>query len=148
MRCWLLFALLFLSFPVAGQSPDTSKEEKILPDSASATKGKQDYDPAAAFSAQPIHFTPPPLSLEPSPPRERKRVADRSFLLAALFHVGATIGDIESTQYGLSHGARELNPIYGSHPSRAKQYGITMPVTAGVLGLTFDVPPQRERSSF
>ncbi len=148
MRCWLVFALLFLSFPVAGQSPDTSKEEKVLPDSASATKGKQDYVSEAAFSAQPIHFTPPPLSLEPSPPRERKRVADRSFLLAALFQVGATIGDIESTQYGLSHGARELNPIYGSHPSRAKQYGITMPVTAAVLGLTYHLKRSAPHSRY
>lgn len=147
MRCWFLCALLFLSFPLAGQNPDTSAEQLGLPDSASATKFKAD-GAESAFSVQPIQFAPPPLSLEPGPPRESKRVADRNFFLTALFQVGATIGDIESTQYGLSHGARELNPLYGNHPSRAKQYAITMPITAAVLGWSYRLKRSAPHSKY
>jgi len=75
-------------------------------------------------------------------------VADRNFFLTALFQVGATIGDIESTQYGLSHGARELNPLYGSHPSRAKQYAITMPITAAVLGWSYRLKRSAPHSKY
>jgi hypothetical protein len=144
MRCWLLCAVLFLSFPVTGQNPS---QEGGLPDSASATKFTSDGS-ETAFSVQPIHFAPPPLSLEPGPPRESKRVADRNFWLTALFQVGATIGDIESTQYGLSHGARELNPLYGSHPSRAKQYAITMPIAAAVLGWSYRLKRSAPHSKY
>ncbi|MGC2195993.1 MAG: hypothetical protein WA628_15055 [Terriglobales bacterium] len=91
----------------------------------------------APFVVQPIRFTPPALLIQSGPAGERKRVADRGFILTSLFQIGATIGDIESTQYGLSHGAREANSLYDSHPSRAKQYAIAMPVAVAVVGWSY-----------
>lgn len=60
------------------------------------------------------------------------RTADRSFwLIVATEQVGA-IADAEVTHWSLEHNGREGNPVIGSHPSRAKLYGI-MEASAGVL---------------
>jgi hypothetical protein len=133
MKCLLFCAVLSLSLPAFGQSPQASTSQQAWPDSASTSKVAADNTSIAPFVVQPIHFTPPALLIQSGPARERKRVADRGFILTSLFQIGATIGDIESTQYGLSHGAREANSLYGSHPSRTTQYAIAMPLAAAVV---------------
>ncbi len=134
MKCWLLCGVLFLSFPVLGQD---ASDDKALPDSASTSKASADNGSGNPFSAQPIRFTPPTLAIQSTPPRERMRTADRSFWLTHVFQIAATVADIESTQYGLAHGAREANPLFGSHPSRGKQYAISMPLSAAVVGWSY-----------
>ncbi len=42
----------------------------------------------------------------------------------------ALIADIETTAHALEAGCREANPMFGDHPSRAKMYGVMVPVTA------------------
>jgi hypothetical protein len=44
----------------------------------------------------------------------------------------STIADVESTHAGLERGCTEANPLYGSRPSRARMYAITMPLALGV----------------
>ena len=132
MRSWWFCLLLIMSLPASAQTASTPSEQ-ALPDAASSRFIQE----KTTFSAQPLRLTPPPLRIEPAPSRRRKPVADRSFWLAAMFQVGAAIADIESTQYGLGHGARELNPLYGTHPTRARQYAIAMPIGAGVLAWSY-----------
>ena len=134
MKAFLCCVALLSALTMVGQTSQ-SVAEQALPDSASSSKAAAEG--ASTFTAQPIRVTPPALLIQSNPPQERRRVVDRSFLWTTLFQVGATVADIESTQYGLSHGARELNPLYGNHPSRAKQYVITMPITAGVLAWSY-----------
>lgn len=82
-----------------------------------------------------------------APPRE-KRVVNRSFILASLFQVGATIGDIETTQYGLSHGHKEGNPLFGSAPSRKLQYAVAVPVAGVVVGWSYRLKKSAPHSKY
>jgi hypothetical protein len=51
--------------------------------------------------------------------------------------VATTIYDIEGTQSCLRAGTcRETNPIYGSHPSRARAYSIAMPLNGFLIYLS------------
>ena len=145
MKVFLCCVALVSACTLFGQTSQPVAEQ-TLPDSASTSKAAAEG--ASAFTAEPIRMAPPPLSIQSNPPVERRRVVDRHFLWVALFQVGATLADIESTQYGLSHGAREINPLYGNHPSRAKQYAITMPITAGVLGWSYRLKRSAPHSKY
>lgn len=49
----------------------------------------------------------------------------------------STVSDIEVTAHALQNpNCSEHSPLFGSHPSRAKMYGISVPATAayGVVG--------------
>ncbi len=50
----------------------------------------------------------------------------------AAVQIAATVADGETTQWALrSHpDAREINPLFGSRPDRAKMYGIAFSITA------------------
>lgn len=51
--------------------------------------------------------------------------------------VATTVYDIEGTQSCLRAGTcRETNPIYGSHPSRARAYSIAMPLNSLMIYLS------------
>ncbi len=58
-------------------------------------------------------------------PVKKRRVFDKKFFLATTAVIGATLLDVETTARCFrSKTCAEANPIYGSHPSRAKLYGI------------------------
>jgi len=136
MKCLLLCAVVCMSWAAFAQNLQPSTNEKSLPDSASTSKAAAE-NADMRFVARPVLIRPPTLRIETGPTAERRHVADRKFLIASLFQIGATIGDIESTQYGLGHGAQEANPLFGSHPSRATQYAIAMPIAAGVVAWSY-----------
>jgi len=58
--------------------------------------------------------------------------SNRRFWLMAAVEVAATVADGETTQWALrTHpDAREINPLFGSRPDRAKMYGIAFSITA------------------
>lgn len=143
MKWWLLCGVLFLNSPLFAQ---VASDEKALPDSASASKASAEDVSGNLFSAQPIPVTPPSLAIQSLSTRERTHTANRSFWLTHLFQVAATVADIESTQYGLSHGAREANPLFGIHPSRARQYAISMPLSLAVVGWSYRLKRSSPRS--
>ena len=53
-----------------------------------------------------------------------KRTLDKNFWLLTAATASLTVVDVEATQYYLHRDPwrRELNPIYGPHPSRARMY--------------------------
>lgn len=54
----------------------------------------------------------------------------KGMLGAYAFHLTASILDIEGTEACLhAHTCVEMDPIYGSHPSRARAYGTEMPLS-------------------
>ncbi len=67
----------------------------------------------------------------------KPRIADKKFWTLTAVQFGAAVFDIESSQAGLRNGAVEGNPLFGSHPSRARMYGISMPQTAAVCALGY-----------
>jgi len=62
-----------------------------------------------------------------------QRVADRQFWTLVAFTAGSAVLDGETTIHGLqTPGRRELNPLLGSHPDRARFYA-TVGVTDAAL---------------
>lgn len=74
----------------------------------------------------------PPKSPEQSAPEVHFDHSNRRFWIMAAVEVAATVADGETTQWALrSHpDAREINPLFGSRPDRAKMYGIALSITA------------------
>jgi hypothetical protein len=71
-------------------------------------------------------------SPETSAPEVHFDHSNRRFWLMAAVQIGATIADGETTQWALrTHpDAREINPLFGARPDRAKMYGIAFSITA------------------
>jgi hypothetical protein len=80
---------------------------------------KREASPIATFSAQ-------------AEVNNSRRVLDRKFILFHSLNTLAMVADIESTAHALAgkSGAVELNPLFGQHPTRARMYGIGVPVNA------------------
>ena len=70
-------------------------------------------------------------SSEPKKPR----ILDRKFFLLAGMATAATVLDVATTSHCLSTYAacQEGNPLFGSHPSQAKLYGVSFSMLAGQL---------------
>jgi len=63
--------------------------------------------------------------------KPHRKIADKKFWIFAGLQVAATAADFETTQWAMRSdpAAREVNPLFGEHPSRLRMYGIGMPLT-------------------
>jgi hypothetical protein len=95
------------------------------------------------FEARPEPFEPlaPGTSFmvekrTPSPARTHS--FDRAFALLVTVSAVATVADLELTANCLKTVAncREANPLLGSDPSRARLYGVSVPIYAGQVILS------------
>jgi hypothetical protein len=72
-------------------------------------------------------------------PKRQFKVADRKFWALAALQTGATIADFETTQWAerkAPYGTEE-NPLFGSHPSRARMYSIGFTLTSAQIFLQY-----------
>jgi hypothetical protein len=60
------------------------------------------------------------------------RTMDRQFILLNALSTVALVADVEATIHavGGETKANEVNPVFGAHPTRARLYGITLPLNA------------------
>ncbi len=59
-----------------------------------------------------------------------KAMRNPLMVIGGLLNLASTIADIEGTQACLhAHTCREGNPLFGANPSRARAYGIGIPLT-------------------
>ena len=73
------------------------------------------------------------LKMQPSIPEQpAPRVFDGKFKVLAALSIATTTADLESTLH-CSPTCREINPLNGSHPTRARLYGINAPLLVGEL---------------
>src|ERR1035437_7924463 len=58
------------------------------------------------------------------------RTLDRKFILLHALSAVALVADLETTAYSFRGQAKvtELNPLFGAHPTRARLYGIAVPL--------------------
>lgn len=64
-------------------------------------------------------------------PQPKKAIKSPSYILLLTAATAATIADCESTRAALNDpNNRESNPLFGTHPSRARMYGISVPILA------------------
>jgi hypothetical protein len=74
-------------------------------------------------------FVPPTLAIERNT-NKSWHTLDRKFILLQTFSTMALLADLETTARGLAQQPRatELNPLFGKDPSRARLYGIAVPL--------------------
>jgi hypothetical protein len=139
----VLFLSLVLSTMAAGQSaihagtvssasdpsPSVSVSEKgDLPEAPNASPvGRSSVD--AARDDSETHLVTPTLELEKSTPRSGHTL-DRNFILLHAVSAAALVADLETTVRGVQGQANgaELNPLFGPHPTRARLYGVAVPL--------------------
>ena len=146
MRWPSLFGMLclssFLSTLAAGQSaihagpvssdsdpsPSVSVTEKgDLPEAPNASPVGRSGD--AARDVSETHLVAPTLELEKTTLRSGHTL-DRNLILLHAFSAAALVEDLETTVRGVQGQANraELNPLFGAHPTRARLYGIAVPL--------------------
>ena len=83
-------------------------------------------------------FVPPTLVAEPNTNR-RGHTVDRNFILLHAFSAAALVADLETTvrSFQGQGKATELNPLFGAHPTRARLYGIAVPINAFSFYLSY-----------
>lgn len=124
MKIIVTALLAALALPLAAQQP-----QNPLPDSPSHIAELQ--RPAAV----PAIVASTPQRIRPSVTQENPSPHRRAFTLLSAVAVASTVADIEFTAHCLATNprCREANPLYGSHPSRARMYAIAMPMTAAQI---------------
>jgi hypothetical protein len=66
-----------------------------------------------------------------------KAMRNPMMVVGGLFNLASTIADIEGTQACLSaHACTEGNPMFGRNPSRARSYGLGMPMIFAVYAMS------------
>jgi hypothetical protein len=60
------------------------------------------------------------------------RIVDWKFGILAALALGSTIADVEATLH-CQQPCREVNPLYGAHPTRARLYGTNAPFLVGEI---------------
>ncbi len=79
-----------------------------------------------------------------------RRIIDRRFILLQTFSALALVADLESTAHifaGRQPQATELDPLFGKRPTRARLYGIGVPLDAFVVYMSYyakKVAPKRK----
>ena len=64
--------------------------------------------------------------------------SERSFVVFSAFSIGATVADMALTNRCVSAGTCvETNPLFGTRPTAAGLYGVSMSLTAGELLLSY-----------
>lgn len=86
----------------------------------------------ACCFAQTLPDAPSAHSTENKP-----KVVDKEFLIVSAWMWTSMVADAESTVRGVESGCQELNPLYGTHPTRGKMYAIGIPVTAVLQFFTY-----------
>jgi hypothetical protein len=98
-----------------------------VPDAPSqlVTQARAAEGPRAAFISQ--------RSAKPAAFGEKGDPHRRAFLLLSVAAGVATVADIEITTHCLQTkpNCREMNPLFGSHPSRGRLYATAVPLTLG-----------------
>lgn len=83
----------------------------------------------ATPTAQPITL----VEASPAKKLSERRIhgSDRTYWTLAIAGIALTVADYELTQRNMREhpGSRELNPLFGSRPSRSRMYGIGVPLT-------------------
>ena len=113
----------------SSQSP-VAAASSSLPDAPSASCGSPDKIDGTGYTNG-ILLAPPAMAFEPNT-NSRVRVLDHKFILLQSLSTVALLADVETTVHAIAAQPRatELNPLFGAHPTRARLYGIAVPLNA------------------
>lgn len=137
-----LASVFLLSAMAMGQEAATPADLPAAPSSLRTCSGDNTTrTPQIAASAPQL-----PVVL----PSSTARTIDRKFILLQTFSTLALVSDLESTAHvvaGRQPQASEVDPLFGKHPTRARLYGIGVPLDAFVIYMSYHakkVAPKRK----
>ena len=83
-------------------------------------------------------------------PKTSKPTNTKKFWALTAFSAAMTVADIELTQNCLAtvRGCYETDPLYGTHPSRARMYAINVPINAAVTYISYKAFTGKKLSRF
>jgi len=119
---------ILISSGAQAQAGNTSRTLGFLPDSPSAKEGGLREQFENRPERETLGEVPPTLTMVTIASAKRPSTFDRKFVILQLFQFAATVADIETTRYGLNHGAQERSPLAGRHPSTTSLYAISVPL--------------------
>lgn len=101
-----------------------------VPDAPSAFTGSPNKSEGMG-DASGFLLAPQAMAVEPNA-NSRGRILDRKFILLYSLSTVALLADLETTVRAVAAQPRatELNPLFGEHPTRARLYGIAVPLNA------------------
>jgi len=138
-----LASVLLLSIGAVAQTatqldhPRPAVDQRV--DAAPATSSPELPEAPSAIASSPKNTDGAPVvsgtrfvtntSVEERKRNGNPRVVDSKFILLNTLSTLAMVADLETTAHDLE-GAKsaELNPLFGQHPSRARLYGVSVPL--------------------
>jgi len=119
--------------PSAGRSATSSDRQRLY---LAAVETPKTMNNLTAFMRlepiAPINSSMVSSRLEIMAAPAESRIVDWKFGILAALALGSTVADVESTLHCLQP-CREVNPLYGAHPTRARLYGTNAPFLVGEI---------------
>jgi hypothetical protein len=114
----------------AAEGRAAARSSEDLPEAPSQS-ARGSNEAQGSDDANGTRFVPLALTAEPNS-NKSVHTLDRSFILLHSLSAVALIADLETTARSFEGqaNATELNPLFGPHPTRARLYGITVPLNA------------------
>ncbi len=122
-----IFTILLLcsaAYSIAQPMPPARIEAVSSPELLAALHAFEPLAPGTTFIME-----------RPVPAQVKPRIFDRTFAFLAAVSAAAMVADIELTANCLKTAVNchEANPLMGKDPSRARLYGINVPIYAGEI---------------
>jgi len=91
----------------------------------------------------------PAMAVEPNA-NNRGHILDRKFILLHSLSTVALLADLETTARAIAAQPRapELDPLFGEHPTRARLYGIAVPLNALSFYLSYHAKKTEPKRRF
>ena len=127
---YIFAILLFCGAAAAQPAPPVSRMEVVYSPELLALARVNAFEPLAPGTQFIIERTPP-SQIKP-------RIFNRTFAILAAVSAAAMVADVELTANCLktSVNCHEANPLLGKDPSRARLYGVNVPLYAGEMMLS------------
>ena len=89
-----------------------------------------------------------PIVVVPKNQKPQRPISAKKFWALTAFSAAMTVADIELTQNCLAtvRGCYETDPLYGTHPTRARMYAINVPINAAVAYVSYKAMTGKRRS--
>jgi hypothetical protein len=135
MKPILLAVVLTFAITLCGQTADNSPHSSTV--AVTAHNRELPSAPSGSIAEADHRWTQPTnFAVAATPSRRSPKTWDTSFFLLSGVATALTVADMELTaRCTARQTCSEVNPLYGTNPTRARLYGISLPMLGGQLFL-------------
>jgi hypothetical protein len=135
MKSILLAVVLTFAMALCGQTTDNSPHSSTV--AVMAPNRELPSAPSGSSAEADRRWTQPTkFAVAATPSRPSSKTWDTTFVLLSGVATALTVADMELTaRCTARQTCSEVNPLYGANPTRARLYGISLPMLGGELFL-------------